>query len=223
VANLASVAAAVAAGSTGATALDTAAIGTSTSGGTFNTNAIQERSVTFASSAVMRAFFNGGGAIRVDPAISGSVDGDKDTVYTDLTAAVGNFDIEAHNCVRSGSGETQTSADLGNGFYDATTSYVSKLKMTSDNSGYTGNTIEIFIKLNAAPATATVMTIKMVTTDGADDTLFTAGNLSSIPANPNEAPAMVLNIIEVFPDDSQGLAADIRSASNAEVSNSVSS
>ena len=66
------------------------------------------------------------------------------------------------------------------------------------------------------------MTIKMVSTDPADDTLYTAGNLDSVPANPNEAPIMVLALLEAYPTNAQGLAADIRAASNAEVSNSIS-
>ena len=93
--------------------------------------------------------------------------------------------------------------------------------MTSDNSGYTSNTVEISAKLNAAPATATVVTIKMVSTDAADDTTYTSGNTSGVPANPNEAPRDgTLALIEEFSTDAQGLAADIQSASNAQVSNS---
>jgi len=223
VANLASLAAAVAAGSVNATALDTAASGSSTSASTWNGSATIERSITFANSATMRAYFNGGGSIRIDPSVVTGIDGAKDTVFADLTAtAIGNLDFGAHATTRSGSGETLTTNGLANGFYDISTSYVTLIKLTSDNSGYTSNTVEIFAKLNAAPATATVVTIKMVATDAADDTTFSANNLSSVPTNPNEAPKIVLALIEEFPDDSQGLAADIRSASNAQVSNSVS-
>ena len=223
VANLASLAAAVAAGSTSATALDTAAVGSSTSASTWNGSATIERSVTFANSATMRAFFNGGGSIRIDPSCVTGIDGLKDTVFNDLTVtAIGNLDFGAHATTRSGSGETLTTNGLGNGFYDISTSYVTLIKLTSDNSGYTSNTVEIFAKLNAAPATATVVTIKMVATDADGDDTFTSGNTASVPANPNEAPKMVLALIEEFPDDSQGLAADIRSASNTQVSNSVS-
>ena len=223
VANLASLAAAVAAGSVNATALDTAAVGSSTSASTWNGSATIERSVTFANSATMRAFFNGGGSIRIDPSCVTGIDGLKDTVFNDLTVtAIGNLDFGAHATTRSGSGETLTTNGLGNGFYDISTSYVTLIKLTSDNSGYTSNTVEIFAKLNAAPATATVVTIKMVATDAAGDDTFTSGNTASVPANPNEAPKIVLALIEEFPDDSQGLAADIRSASNTQVSNSVS-
>jgi hypothetical protein len=223
VANLASLAAAVAAGSVNATALDTAAVGSSTSASTWNGTATIERSVTFANSATMRAFFNGGGSIRIDPSCVTGIDGLKDTVFNDLTVtAIGNLDFGAHATTRSGSGETLTTNGLANGFYDISTSYVTLIKLTSDNSGYTSNTVEIFAKLNAAPASATVVTIKLVATDAAGDDTFTSGNTASVPANPNEAPKMVLALIEEFPDDSQGLAADIRSASNTQVSNSVS-
>jgi hypothetical protein len=223
VANLASLAAAVAAGSVNATALDTAAVGSSTSASTWNGTATIERSVTFANSATMRAFFNGGGSIRIDPSCVTGIDGLKDTVFNDLTVtAIGNLDFGAHATTRSGSGETLTTNGLANGFHDISTSYVTLIKLTSDNSGYTSNTVEIFAKLNAAPATATVVTIKMVATDAAGDDTFTSGNTSGVAVNPNEAPKIVLALIEEFPDDSQGLAADIRSASNTQVSNSVS-
>ena len=221
--DLANLAAAVAAGSTSATALSTNAIGSSTNSGTWNSSSTIERSVTFANSATMRAFFNAGGSIRVDPSTSGSVDGSKDDVFSQLTAtAVGNLDIGAHASTRSGSGETQTTNGLANGFFDLSTGYTTILKLTSDNGGYTSNTIEIYAKLNAAPATATIMTVKMVSTDPADDTTYTSGNTSGVPANPNEAPAMVLALIEEFPNNTQGLASNIQSASNAQVSNSQS-
>jgi len=223
VADLASLAAEVAAGSTSATALGTNAVGSSTSGATWNGTATIERSVTFGSSAIARAFFNGGGKIRIDPSCITGIDGTKDTVFNDLTVtAIGNLDFGAHATTRSGSGETLTTNGLANGFYDISTSYVTLLKLTSDNSGYTSNTVEIWAKLNAAPATATVVTIKMVATDAAADTTYTSPNTSGVPANPNEAPRMTMALIEVYPTDAQGLASNIQSASNAEVSNSTS-
>ena len=220
--DLASLAAAVAAGSTGATALSTNAIGTSTNSGTWNGTSTIERSVTFANNNTMRAFFNAGGSIRVDPAISGSTTGDKDTVFSELTAAVGNLDIGAHATTRSGSGETQTTFNSSTGFHDLGTGYSTILVLTSNNSGYTSNTLTISAKLNAAVGSATVMTIKMVSVDAADDDTYTSGNTSGVPTNPNEAPAMQLNIIEEFPTNGQGLASNIQSSSNAQVSNSAS-
>jgi len=223
VSDLASLAAAVAAGSTSATAIASAAAGSSTNSGTWNSTSTIERSITFANSATMRAFFNGGGFVRIDPSCTTGIDGSKDDVFNDLTVtAIGNLDLKAHISTRSGSGESTTTNGLANGFHELSTGYTVLLKLTSDNSGYTSNTVEISAKLNAAPATATILTIKMVSTDPADDTTYTAGNTSSVPANPNEAPRMVLALLENYPTDAQGLAADIRAASNTEVSNSIS-
>jgi len=221
ISDLANLAAAVAAGSTGATAITTGvAAGTTTNTSTWNTTSTIERSVTFANNATMRAFFNAGGYIGVDPATSGSTDGDKDTVFEQLTAAVGNLNIKAHSTVRTGSGETQDSLASSTGFHDLGTSYTSMIKLFSNNGAdYNSNYVEIFAKLNAAVSSATVMTIKMVSSDPAGDETYTSGNLDSVPTNPNLCPAMVLNIIENHPDDSEGLAADIRISSNAPVSN----
>ncbi len=221
--DLAALATAVAAGSTSATALGTNAVGSSTSASTYNTSATIERSVTFANADKMRHFFNAGGKIRIDPSVVTGIDGDKDTVFNDLTVtATGNLDIGAQASTRSGSGETLTTNGLANGFHDLGTGYTTILKLTSDNSGYTSNTVEYFAKLNASVGSATVITIKMVATDAAADTTFTSPNTSGVPANPNEAPKITLALIEVFPNNTQGLSANIQSASNAEVSNSVS-
>ena len=213
----------VAAGGLNVTALGTNAVGSSTTAATFNTSATIESSVTFANNNTMRAFFNGGGKIRLDPTVITGIDGDKDTVFNDLTTtATGNLDIGAQASTRSGSGETLTTDGLANGFHDLGTGYTTILKLTSDNSGYTSNTVEYSAKLDAAPASATVITVKMVMTDAAGDDTFDSGNTSGVPTNPNEAPRMTLAVIEVFPNDTQGLAASIQSASNAEVSNSES-
>jgi len=220
--DLAALAAQVALGSPSATAISTAAAGTSTNSGTWNSTSTIERSVTFANNNTMRAFFNAGGYIRANPGTSGSVAGDKDTVFQELEAAFGNIDIKAQSSTRSGSGETLTTNGLANGFHDLTTSYTTILKLTSNNSGYTSNTLEIQAKLDAAPSSATIITIKQIATDPADDTTYTSPNTSGVPANPNEAPAMVLAITEGYPNNTQGLASDIRALSNAEVSNTQS-
>ena len=222
-ADLATLAASVAAGSPNATALSTNAVGSSTNAATWNSTSTIERSVTFASADAMRHFFNAGGKIRVDPSCITGIDGSKDTVFDDLTTtAIGNLDIGSQASTRSGSGETLTTNGLANGFHDLGTGYTTIIKLTSDNSGYTSNTVEISAKLDAAVGSATVITIKMVSTDAADDTTFTSGNTAGVPANPNEAPRMTLALIEVHPTDAQGLAAAIQASSNAEVSNSAS-
>ena len=221
--DLATLAASVAGGCTSTTATTTNAVGTSTNSGTWNSSSTIERSVTFADADTMRHFFNAGGKIRIDPTCVTGINGSKDTVFNDLTTtATGNLDIGAHSTTRSGSGETLTTNGLANGFYDLGTSYTVLLKLTSDNSGYTSNTVEYSAKLDAAVGTAVTLTVKMVSTDPADDTTFTSPNTSGVPANPNEAPRMTLALIEVHPTADEGLASAIQVNSNAEVSNSAS-
>jgi hypothetical protein len=222
-ADLATLAASVAGGCTSADALGTNAVGTSTNSGTWNTSSTIERSITFATADKMRHFFNAGGKIRIDPTCITGIDGSKDDVFNDLTTtATGNLDLGAHATTRSGSGETQTTFNSGTGFHDLTTSYTTLLKLTSDNSGYTSNTVEYQAKLNAAVGSATVITVKMISVDADNDDTYTSPNTSGVPSNPNEAPRMTLALIEVFPTNAQGLSANIQSLSNAEVSNSAS-
>ena len=222
-ADLATLAASVALGCPNATALGTNAVGTSTNAATWNSTSTIERSVTFADADKMRHFFNAGGKIRIDPTCVTGIDGSKDTVFDDLTTtATGNLDIGAHASTRSGSGETLTTNGLNLGFHELTTSYQTILKLTSDNSGYTSNTVEYQAKLDAAVGTAVTITIKMISVDADNDDTYTSPNTSDVPANPNEAPRMTLALIEVFPTNAQGLSANIQSSSNAEVSNSAS-
>ena len=222
-ADLATVAASVAGGSVNATALGTNAVGSSTNAATWNSTSTIERSVTFADADKMRHFFNAGGKIRIDPSCITGIDGSKDTVFNDLTVtATGNLDIGSQTSTRSGSGETLTTNGLALGFHDLTTSYQTILKLTSDNAGYTSNTVEYQAKLDAAVGTAVTITVKMISTDAAADTTYTSGNTAGVPANPNEAPRMTLALIEVNPTNGEGLSANIQSSSNAEVSNSAS-
>ena len=222
-ADLATLAASVAGGCTSATALATNAVGSSTNAATWNATSTIERSVTFADADKMRHFFNAGGKIRIDPSCITGIDGSKDTVFNDLTVtATGNLDIGSQTSTRSGSGETLTTNGLALGFHDLTTSYQTILKLTSDNSGYTSNTVEYQAKLDAAVGTAVTITVKMISSDPAADTTYTSGNTAGVPANPNEAPRMTLALIEVYPTNGEGLSANIQSSSNAEVSNSTS-
>ena len=222
-ADLATLAASVAGGCTSATALATNAVGSSTNAATWNATSTIERSVTFADADKMRHFFNAGGKIRIDPSCITGIDGSKDTVFNDLTTtATGNLDIGSQTSTRSGTGETLTTNGLALGFHDLTTSYQTILKLTSDNSGYTSNTVEYQAKLDAAVGTAVTITVKMISTDAAADTTYTSGNTAGVPANPNEAPRMTLALIEVYPTNGEGLSANIQSSSNAEVSNSAS-
>ena len=221
--DLATLAASVAAGSPNATALTTNALTTVTNSNTWNSTSTIEISVTFASADTMRHFFNAGGKIRLDPTCVTGIAGNKDVVFDELTTtATGNLDIGALATTRSGSGETLTTNGLANGFHDLGTGYTTLLKLTSNNSGYTSDTVEYSAKLNAAVGTATVMTVRMVSSDPAADTTYTSPNTSGVPANPNEAPRMTLAVSEIHPNNTEGLASAIQVSSTATVTNTQS-
>jgi hypothetical protein len=221
--DLASLASAVAAGSPSATALTEDDQGTSTNGNTWNSTSTIERSVTFASADAMRHFFNAGGSIQVIPGTSGTTDGAKDTAFSSLCAAVGTLSIKAHTTTRAGDGgDTDVTFDTSNGFHDLTTSYTSKIKISSsDYAGYSSDYIEIFAKLNAAVGTAITMTIKQVGSDPAADPTYDDPNTAETPPNPSLVPALSMNIKALEPNNTQGLASAITVSSNVEVSNTA--
>jgi len=225
--DLATLAASVAAGSPNATALGTSsALQTVTTGSEgWDSSATHEVSVTFANANNMRFFFNGGGKVRMTLATVQAATSDKDQAYIDLTAAFGNIDIASLATTRSGSGETLTTNNLARGFQDFTTSYQNIIKLTSDNSNYTGNTIELFAKTtggNGNSGNATVLTIKMVATDGAGDAQFTDGNLDSIAVAAKDTPKIRTVLFTITPTTAQGLGTAYGISANATVSNSTS-
>ena len=225
--DLATLATAIAGGSTSATALDTSsAKQTSSASGAWSQSHVVEHSVTFTNANTMRWFFNGGGKIRVlgDRTGNGATGGGattKDTNWTTLLAAVGNFDIGATVSTRSGSGETLTTNGLDNGFHDLGTSYTTLIKLTEATSPYTANYVEISAKINAAVGSAVTITVKYELIDGAADNTYTSGNTSGVDATPdrNGTHRATLTITSVT--DAQGLASAIAESSTAVVSNAT--
>ena len=228
VADLASLAAEVAGGSTSATALTTSsAKQSSSSSSTWYNSHTVEHSVTFASADTMRHFFNAGGKIRIlkDRTGNGGSGGGattKDTNWTNLYAALGNFDINAQTSTRSGSGETLTTNGLSNGFHDLGTSYTHLIRLTEATSPYTGNYIDVHAKLNAAVGSATVITIKTTAVDGAADNTYTSGNTSGVDATPDRNGTHRHQTFVTSVTNAQGLASAIAESSTAVVSNSTS-
>ena len=221
--DLAALAAQVALGSPSATALTTSSslqtITTSAEG--WDTSATHEHSITWASADRMRHFFNAGGKVRIVTSTTEGAVSTKDQAFKDLGTAIGNLDIGAQASTRSGSGETQTTDGLANGFHDLTASYAVILKLTSDNTSYTSNTLEISAKLDAAVGTAVTMTIKMIATDPSADDQYTAGNTSGVPVDVKNTPRMVTDIYALTPNTSQGLTTSPTHNGVAPVSNTV--
>ena len=223
IADLASLATAVATGSTSATALTTSAslqtITTASEG--WDTSATHEHSITWTTADRMRHFFNAGGKVRIVTGTTQSSVNPKDQAFIDLGTALGNIDIGSQATTRSGTGESLTTNGLANGLHDLTTSYAVIIKLTSDNTSYTSNTVEISAKLDAAVGTAVTMTIKMVATDPSADDQYTAGNTSGVAAAAKDTPRMVTNIYAITPNTSEGLTTSPTHLSVAVVSNGV--
>jgi hypothetical protein len=187
----------------------------------WDSTATQEVSVTFNSANAMRWFFNGGGEVRITVGTTEATVQGKDQDFKDLGTAIGNLDIGSQVTTRSGTGETVTTNGLALGFHDLTTSYQTLLKLTSDNASYNSNHIEIFAKLDAAVGTATVITVKMVATDGASDAQFTGGNTASVPSAAKDTPKMVTTLFTLTPNNTEGLTTVSYVSTTATVSNTV--
>ena len=225
VTDVASMAAQVALGCPNATALSTSSVlqTVTTASEGWDTSATQEISVTFTNANQMRWFFNAGGKIRYVTTATASSTSAKDTAFVALGTGIGNLDIGSQATTRSNAGQSLTTNGLANGFYDLGTSYTTLIKLTqSAYAAYNSNTMTISAKLNAAPGSATVMTIRMVATDPASDAQYTSGNVSGVSADVKNTPKMVSKVYSINPTTSEGLNPVYIPASTAQVSNSVS-
>ena len=227
--DLATLAASVAAGCTSATAISAGSeLQSSTSDTRWVGSHIVEHSITFSSNANLRHFFNAGGTMRMKFTrnsggyANGSSTSDKDDSVDELITAIGNFDLKAQVSTRSGSGETVTTNGLGNGVMDLGTGYTVLLKLTQASGTYTSMYVDIQAKLNAAIASATVVTMKysLVDADSGDEA-YTSGNLSSKDVNDNFIGTTDFATHIVAPTTAQGLASVATIASSAVVSNNT--
>ena len=231
-ADLATLAASVAAGCPNATALTTsAAKQTSSADNAWYSSHVVEHSFTFADADTMRHFFNAGGKIRITGDRTG--DGtsglpvaqnqttDKDAEWDNLLAGVGNIDIGAQSTTRSGSGENIDTNGLANGFHDLGTGYTVLLKLLDDTSPYTTNYIEVSAKLDAAVGTAVTMTVKYDMQDASADTSFETDNTSGIDSEVDRVGITRVRTFVISPNNTQGLSANITESSTAVVSNNT--
>ena len=141
---------------------------------TFSTSTFtQTITVTFASANQARYFFNAGGRFSLVFTPSGLTDNNKETSYNDLMNAIGTLHLDAETSTRTGTGETLTINGLAIGYWDLTTSNQTIIKLTSDNATYTGNTLEVFMRVAGAAGTnggkGTQVIYDITYTDGADE------------------------------------------------------
>ena len=225
-ADLASLAAEVAGGSTSATAVSAGSeLQSSTSDTRWVGSHIVEHSITFASNNALRWFFNAGGIMRMTftrNSNGASSATSKDSSVDELITAIGNFDLKSGVSTRSGSGETVTTNGLANGVFDLGTGYTVLLKLTQASGTYTSMYIDIQAKLNAAASSATVVTMyyRLVDVDSGD-TQYTDGNTSSIDQYANFIGITDFSTRIVAPTTGEGLASVSTISSSAVVSNNT--
>ena len=183
---------------------------------------IVEHSITFASNANLRYFFNAGGELTLELSNGGGSATDKDDSVDELISAIGNFDLKSAVSTRSGSGETVTTNGLANGIFDLGTGYTVLLKLTQSSGSYTSMYIDVQAKLNAAIASAVTVTMyyRLVDADGTDSE-YTSGNLNSIDQYENFIGITDFSTRIVAPTTAQGLASVTTIASSAVVSNNT--
>lgn len=198
--DLATLAESVKQGCPNATALTTsAAQQTTAASGRWNVSHIVEQSITFNSASEMRWFFNQGGKIIIEVTRTGnggSAATGKDRAVDDLIDSLGQFRIKSQASDYSVDGSTNVNTlgdgssayDLNIGFYDLTTSYQTILILRQDYQTYEFMNFRFEAKLNAAPGTSTVMTVRTSlldpfidgSTSSVQDQQWTAGNTASV-------------------------------------------
>ena len=224
--DLATLAASVAAGCTSATAVSAGSeLQSSTSSTRWTGSHIVEHSITFASNNALRWFFNAGGTMRMTFTRNSNGGGSatsKDSSVDELITAIGNFDLKSGVSTRSGSGETVTTNGLANGVFDLGTGYTVLLKLTQSSGTYTSMYIDIQAKLDAAIASATVVTMyyRIVDVDSGDSG-YTSGNTSGVDQYANYIGTTDFSTRIVAPTTGEGLASVSTISSSAVVSNNT--
>ena len=224
--DLATLAASVAAGCTSATAISAGSeLQSSTSSTRWTGSHIVEHSITFASNNALRWFFNAGGTMRMTFTRNSNGGGSatsKDSSVDELITAIGNFDLKSGVSTRSGSGETVTTNGLANGVFDLGTGYTVLLKLTQSSGTYTSMYIDIQAKLDAAIASATVVTMyyRIVDVDSGDSG-YTSGNTSGVDQYANYIGTTDFSTRIVAPTTGEGLASVSTISSSAVVSNNT--
>jgi hypothetical protein len=240
-ADLATLAASVQAGCPNATALTTSvAQQTTAASARWNVSHIVEQSTTFNTDSEMRWFFNAGGKIQINvtrTSNSGDVASQKDQAIDDLIDSLGNFKIKSQSSEYSNDGSTNVNIlgdgssayDLNLGFYDLTTSYQTILILRQDFQTYEFMNFKIEAKLNAAPGTATTITVRTSLLDpfidgstaATQDDTYTAGNTASVDQYANWVGVTNVILSYVKATTAEGLATIYEPSSTALVSNNI--
>ena len=126
------------------------------------------RTATFASANQMRYFFNCGGQLNfvISSVTNNDGTGRSGDVVTLVGTNVGGFSAfrQGSGGGRTGSGGSVTTNSTTLGFYQATTSAQNLINVTSTTSGYSSDSAQLAVTLNAAPGSSTVLTFTLTFT-----------------------------------------------------------
>jgi len=154
---------------------DTAALATSLTGTITQTNTL-----TFSSANAMRYGWNAGGKIEVSWSLSGGTSDDKYNNWVALATACGTYQIFANTSGKTGGSGTANINLTNEGFYDMGTGVVTSFRQYEDTAPYTASRIDLNTNLNAAPGSATVMTLTSLWVDGAADDVSYNKNIYNV-------------------------------------------
>lgn len=139
--------------------------------------------ITFASAAAARYFFNAGGQIRLSTARSGGSAHAKNSRWTELCTAMGTIAITngAGTSTIAGTAYTGTNKIGGSGtvttlnsaigYYDLTTADQEVFRQYSSTSPYTANYIRVLVRGSVAAPAPTVYVTVIFQDDAADDSI----------------------------------------------------
>jgi hypothetical protein len=144
--------------------------------GLFKVLLTQTNTLTFASAAAMRYFFNAGGKVEISGDLASPTLGTKATEWDNLLAACGTYQIFNTTSGKSGGSGSVTTNNTNAGFWDLSTSPTVLFKQNEDSSPYTANFWHIQATLNAAPGSSTILTIAVTWNDVAAEDAFNAAS-----------------------------------------------
>ena len=140
-----------------------------TGSGSWSASTVHEITVTFASANARRYFFNAGGELRIDTAISGGTADGKYNEWADLANTLaGQVILGPHGTTKSGGTGTPTTLAGSIGNYELTGTYQDIYKQFADSSPYTSN----YIRVQAKATSDSVIVFEVRYQDDAADQTF---------------------------------------------------
>jgi hypothetical protein len=158
------------------TAFGATAATTTAGSASWTANTVHEITVTFADTNSARYYFNAGGEIRIDTAISGGTADGKYDEWADLANTLaGQVVFGSQGTTKTGGTGSPTTLATTLGYHDLTTSYQTIYQQYADSSPYTTNYIRVQAKYTGATTNGgkgNVITFEVRYQDDADDTVY---------------------------------------------------